>query len=455
MYVLVWLLCVCFVLDAKKPEEGLPVIPPYNLRSDERFTRYLPDRVRELTRIVKKDGIEKTCDEIRDDRDFESSLFILSVDEPVTLLAYSRQPEFFNKTASELQPLVFSEKTDKNSGPQVATIFAQLISTARKGDTYMPYEWHDPNNSHTQPQLAFVHMITVDEKSYVLGAMVPVNAVPDALVLSHRTKTLLARLKKNEFTQWVSLINNDSDPDLYFVVYRADYPYRWVAHGRNSSFINKSPAQVQKEMFGSCAGPDCDLSAIVKQFAKVAARGGGFLAHTYHARSEDPILLKFAYTLPFTYDKKKFFLALRYTPINFPDRLRTQLPEAVNHMISLISDIGFSNAISVAQKTNTPQLYVFVNEQEPPYKSFVQLERGVQTNAEEATKFAKKQRSGVDYQQLRAEMARFAQEEGGFFAYQYRAPKVGARLMLKVAYIKSVTVDDKDYTIGATYEKLN
>lgn len=451
MYVWLWFLLICVALDAKKPEEGFPVIPPYNLRSDERYTRYLPDRVRELTRIVKKDGIEKACDEIRDDRDFESSLFILSVDEPVTLLAYSRQPEFFNKTAPELQPLIFFEK----SGPQVSTIFAQLISTARKGDTYMPYEWRDFDNSHTKPQLAFVHMITVDGKSYVFGAVVPVNAVPDALVLSHRTKTLLARLKKNEFTQWLSLINNDSDPDLYFVVYRADYPYRWVAHGRNSSFINKSPAQVQKEMFGSCAGPDCDLSAIVKQFAKVAARGGGFLAHTYHARSEDPILLKFAYTLPFTYDKKKFFLALRYTPINFPDRLRTQLPEAVNTMISLISDVGFSNAISVAQKTNNSQLYVFVNEQEPPYKSFVQLERGVQTSAEEANNFAKKQKSDVDYQQLRADMARFAQEGGGFFAYQYRAPKIGAKALLKVAYVKSVTVDEKDYTIGATYEKLN
>jgi signal transduction histidine kinase len=428
------------------------VIPPFDLQSLECYTAYLPYRVHNLVDLIKKDGLSAAVDEILTDRDLESELFILSIEKPVKMIAYSRQPHFFGKTAQELQRLIFPKASADNT---VSVIFDRFISTAHKDCAYVPYEWRKLNTGTVVKQVAYVMSLALDQKEYVVGVTTTVTEVPDALVMSRRVKMMCDRLKGRTIEDFFSLINNDPDPQLYFFVLSQDYPYRWLAHGRNNKFIHRTGAQEQHELFAQCDDPECDLSAVIERLVEIAARGGGFSAYTFHSRKEDPILLRFAYVQPIEYNKKKLFLGTSYTPLGFPDRIRTQLPAAVNTTIELIKTVGLDNTLSVIKKTNTVQLYTFVFDVEPPYRSPAQLVMELETSASEATKYARKQKDfDTNYQQLRAGMVEYAKSGGGFYAYEYRQPKPGAPNKLKTAYIKMIAVDKKEYLIGATYDVL-
>jgi hypothetical protein len=429
-----------------------PIIPPYDLRTDARYTQYMPDRVKTLVRTIERDGLTAAVAGVEQDLDFESDVFILAVNKPVILLAYSRKPEVSNKKVTEFKDTFLF---DQHSEQTLEALYNLFIATARQGPTYLPYAADASSNNASVFHLAYVQLLNLENKQYVVGVTVQVASIPDVLILPQRVKTLLSYLKKDNFGEWVKLINNDPNSYIYFFVCSLDYPYRWLAHGHSNKFVTKRANEIEKELYGVCNEDACDVTKISKRLVRVAKHGGGFVAYAYHSRKEDPVRLRFVYVQPFRYQKKKLFLAVNYTSIDFPDNLRTALPEAVDNMINLIHDIGLPNAVSLAKKTNKPELYIFVLEQEPPYRSFVQLEPEIATNAEEATKFSRKQKGfTVNYQQLRMSMSNFVHEDSGFFAYVYHAPKAKAHTVLKTAYLKMITVDDKNYTIGATYEKL-
>jgi len=204
----------------------LPVVPPYDLRSPDRYVKYMPARLRSLQNHIKNYGISQAVLAIQNDRDLESFLFIIELGKTEKLLAYGRQKQFFNKTAQELQKLIFPNSTEPRQ--QIANIFDNLISTAYKGDTYRSFAWRLRLADKPQPQVAYVHLMDIDNKKYVIGVAVSVDIIPDYIILPHRVKTLLSRLKKNNFEQWLDLIINDREHELYFEIDTVDKPYRYI-----------------------------------------------------------------------------------------------------------------------------------------------------------------------------------------------------------------------------------
>ena len=455
MGILLFFILLVFSIDAQK-KYWLPVISPYNLKSDERYTKYLPARVKALRREINNNGLTQAINLIRDDRDLESYLFILSVDKPEKLLAYSRQPQLFDKTAAELQKLI-SSSPGLDSKYNVSVVFDRWISTARKGDTYIPYFWRFDNNESVDIQVAYVSLLNLDGGEYVVGAAVFVKSVPDHIVLPHRVKTMLAHFNGKNMDDFLKLIDNDPIKDLYFFINMEEPPYREIANGGSPELIGLTAEMEQKKLLPNCAEDACSFTKLYQRMAYQNKLGGGYVAYNWRALPTDPVKLEVAYIQPITYKKTKMIFGTGYTPFNFPERLITQLPQAVDNAIKLINEVGLDNTISMLKKTNNKKLYLFIIEQDSPYKSVLDIIGGLEASADVATVYAKKMvpEYAVDYVRFRGEMSRFAQEEGGFYAYEYKTPIPEVPDMLKIAYIKPFIFNGTNYFVGATYQTLD
>jgi len=84
-----------------------------DLSTDQAITEYLPSRLRELVHRIKQNGIEQTTQELETDPDLDSFLFIIQAQAPHRLIAYSRNPTWYNQTPQQLHQL-FKQKADVN-----------------------------------------------------------------------------------------------------------------------------------------------------------------------------------------------------------------------------------------------------------------------------------------------------------------------------------------------------
>jgi len=453
-----FLLFIIFAMDTEQ-KYWLPVIPPYDLQSDERYTLYLPARVNQLVQRVTEEGLQKTVNFItNDDRDLESFLFILSFDKPDckggNLLAYSRQKQFLNKTAAQLQKIIAPEK---NSVIQVQEIFDNLISTALKGDTYRAYCWRFNAQKKIKYQTAYVHLMEISGKKYVMGAAVFVEAVPEHIILPHRVQTVLNRLGPESFESWLNMLDNDCDRELYFFVDTVTQPYRWIAHGGNANFIGITEKEAQRMIFKSYTERDYNITVIWNDLERVARLGGGYSTYAWRARPEDPVKLKLSYLLPFSYKKTKLLVGTGYTPLGIPDKLLISLPEIVQETFKLISEVGLDNAIFAVRKKSSTDRYIFLVEQELPYRILAHFDLGLEgkTSTEATIYVHENEHVIIDYTKLFSGMVDFAKTGGGFYSYEYKNSDNNFMVIFKIAYIKPLNFKGKKYILGSTYVTLD
>jgi len=432
----------------------IPIKPHYNLQSDDRYLKYLPARVSELNKIINKSGLESALEYIRNDRDYESYLFILSAKEPFTLCAYSRTKQFFGKTAIELQKILFPTY-ETGSERDVAVIFNQWISTAHKGDTFIPYRWRLSAISSEITQVAYVSKIHINAHTYIIGATVSTPFVPNHIILPHRSQTILKRYKNNNIAGLFSYINNDLVKYLYFFAGTID-PMREIANGQNPGAIGQTPEMQQEDVFPDCKDESCDMMLVFKKAIYQAKRGGGFICYLWHSFINEPVAMKVAYIHPFLFKKSKLYIGSGYTPFNFPEHLKTELPQSVENVLKLIKEIGLENTASKQRKENNKKLYLFIIEQNIPYTSYLDLVPALETSAQEATVNAKKidPTCAINYTQFRGDMVHFIQHFSGWYAYEYKTPDPTIPSMLKIAYIKPFKYNGKKYVVGATYQTL-
>jgi hypothetical protein len=436
-------------------QSSIPYETPYNLQSDQAYTQYLPARVKVLVDVVTREGIDVAKETVRTDEDLDSYLFILSVEKPVKMLAYSRQQQFFDKTAQEIQQLIFPACASNTCNVQ--TTFDQWLSAARKGGTYVPYLWRLNPTDAQKYQVAYVQQVAYDGKLYVVGAALFVDEVPNHIILKHQVETVAHRIKKEGFEKGTELINNDPDPEYYFFMVTLDEPMRWIAHGRNSWLVSRTTDEAQRMLFPGCKTVACRLDIINARFKEVALHGGGYHAYLWRAKPTDPIKLKVAYVSPVSYNKIKVLVGTGATPPLIPDYVTTELPQKVDQTIVLLHDIGFDNALSAIKHDNTLRLYIFIAEQQPPYTIVAHVSPLFTGRRARDVRWLANNQSikGFDLEKLMTSQAAFSKTGGGFFAYDYPIDKPDAigKLKMKVAYIKPfTTADGKRYFVGATYE---
>ena len=300
----------------------------------------------------------------------------------------------------------------------------------------------------------------VGDKKYVIGVCVSVDIIPDYIILPHRVKTVLSRLKKDGFEQWLDLIINDREHELYFEIDTIDKPYRLIASGSGSESLGESDQGVQGIDFQTCTGDNCNKTLVWDSFSRIARHGGGYNIYLWRESEKDPIEFRLAYVCPFVHNKNKLYLYSDYTQPWLKDYVRTEFPVVVDRTLDLIKTIGLENTISSLRSTNNTRLYVFVFEAQFPYRTIENFESRLNgKTAQEATAYARKiSPYAVDYTKMLAEMADFARKVGGFYTYEYHEFKKYAPTKLKIAYLKPVTVVDglkkKEYIIGAKYVTL-
>jgi len=411
----------------------IPHFYRFNLHSDERYTKYLPERLGELKKICIKNGLDAALSFVRDDCDLESDLFIISLEKPEKLLVYSHQPQLNNKTAEELQNLIFSSPgLDKRC--DVSTIFKYLLSTAQKGDTYRPYFWRFNNKEDIKIQVAYVSLISHDNKNYIIGSAVFVKNVPDHIILPHRLQTGLAQLKKGGIKSLFNLMHNDPD-ELYYFAIQMEPPYRKVANGGNEKLAGFTAEMEEDMIFAQGIDRTVNMVKTFQELVHQARRGGGYVSYAWHIRPEEPVKIKVAYSLPFSYKKQKILLGTGYAPLGFPDSLRIALPNRVDQIIHLAKEVGLENTVSELKKNNTKKLYGFIIEANYPYRIVAHLyKKFVGKYASEITDDIRGKKNTTNFERVYSDMVRFIKTGGGYYAYEDQVAGEDSHI-LRLAYI--------------------
>lgn len=449
VFILVVFLCVCSFFDISKLTCKAK---SYNLALQDAFLTYLPDRLRSLVSYVKQHGISNSIKFVQEDRDLDSYLFILDAQVPYKLLAYSRTSKLVNKIAADVQKYLVDQKNSDTE--PVSLIFDSIISTAQKGDTFIAYKFQfDPDNP-LKYQVAYVHWFTYKSKNYVLGAALFVDEVPDYFIITHRVKTVAARIKKEGIEKIAPLLAYDQDPDNYFFISQRKYPYRQIVNGGTDKFLRKSAQELQQIVFPHCEDPViCDLSVWYQRIDKIILPGTGFYAYLWPA--ETGYSLKIGYMCPIDQDKHQYFLASGVRLRNVPKNLHEILSKRVDRYLALIDSIGLENAITVGHEENTPDAYVFITKLEPPYEQLLHLKREMEgksmSDAQAIWEAPYQNKKSVDYMAVMNQEFGIVRDGGGFYAYPWQSIEENPKTYLKVSFSKPFTYAGKSYYLGSGY----
>lgn len=425
----------------------------YQLETIDAYKYYLPQRLKSLITYVNQHGIDTASEWILHDDNLDSHLFIIEADKPYTLRAYSRNKQLFNKTAVQLQKELDPEMLENIN---VQRIFDQLVSTAKKCDTYVPYPWRLNKKDTTRYQVAYVHECSINGTVYILGATLFVQYVPVAFIVKHRAQTVAKRLQKEGLEDSLPLLAHDPDPDMYFFILQRRYPQRTILDGSSDEINLKTPEEIQALLYPVCVQSElCDLTYKYSRMEKIADSGGGFYVDI--VPSAGKLVAKISYAQPMVYKKDLYILGTGISFINVPQEKRESSIQEVNEVLELVKKIGLKNTISIVHKKNEEGAAIFIDELEPPYSFIVNVNRAVEGKTAYAFRTYTTQRCKEhdypDPYQVAIEVADFAKNGGGFHAYVALTKIDDNRYAprLKISYIKACTHDGRDYSVGSGF----
>lgn len=447
------LIVMLFVFYSRSIETELSVEHAYDLRSDFTFIKYLPKRLKKLERLFKNNFSIKEVQKILDaDTDKDSYFFILQAKEPYKFLATSGPLTWIiNKTISELQQEVFHDCTKPECS--VDRVIKQLVGTAYMGESYVPFMWRYKPTDQLSKQVAYV---TLYQASVVLGVGMRVDRIPHHLILSHRIKVLLKILKKDGLERLVNIINNNPDKTNQSLILSAQYPFRFIAHTENL-FILKTPQEVKQIIYPNCTDEICEIPKLVQNMISASHNKEDYFA--YITRNPSTITSKPVDNLmisaiqKFRYNGKEFILRTGYSPFDAPLDLIPKLTKRVRDVLKLIGEVGLENAVSIVNKENKPEAYLFIDEMDPPYKPLAHGYTQVLHAGRYETMTGKSKLSPFNFDIMKKVKSdiRHAQAGGGLVAGLWKKNKPNSPVMLKVTFLKPLYIRNKSYDLGTGY----
>jgi hypothetical protein len=366
------------------------------------------------------------------------------------MLSYSRTPAFSNKTPGELQKLIFP--SCHADACNIEQTFKHIISTAHKGTTYARYLWQADLEQSPQYQIAYVQLITENDKEYVLGAAIYHKWIADRIILPHRVNTILNRIKKEGLEKILPLLNDEIDPELFFFIISLKYPNRYIAHGKNKWLINKTPEEEQA-LYPPCADTLCNIRNIVNSLVAIARSGKGFHAYLFRPKPDKEPILKVVYVKKFIYNKHDYLIGTGYTPF-IPVEKINGLKTFVDHSLESIKIIGLDNTISEVKGMNSPERATFITQADPPYRYLAHADPKLNnlTTAEIQERFSSFKKFPINVTDLVKKISAIASNGGGFHTLEYpvnlEEPKPG--IATEIAYTMPFEYNKQKYFISTS-----
>jgi len=418
----------------------------YNLESREAIEKYLPERLKALISAIATNGLSVTIKHIIGDVDFDSFLFIFEADSPYRILAYSRKPTWTQKTPQELQQLLEGNCEAKKCVTQDSIM--RIINITRQMTGYTGYQWKTETQENPEHFIAYSHLITIDEKNYIIGATIHSDKAYAYIIMPHRIEQVLKRIKKEGLESIAKTLNKNLGRDYFFII-NQKYPYRFLAHREAWAGLTPKEATLQRDP--DCDRPACDVDAVVKILRKSLKKDGGFSVYPWiNKKGENPIL-KITYIKPFEYDKRKLFIGTGF-PADISLEKAQDLQKFVQNGIKFINEVGLENAISAAKKLNKPERYLFIMEIDPPQKFILHVDPNYDqhTPTEIQAYINSLGKADVSITELCSNLAEHTKNGGGFAGFKFliNTQKPQAGVTLKVYYTELLNYQGKKYVIG-------
>lgn len=444
-------LCMFFLLGVNQVNSfDLSVKRSYDIRSDYAFSEYLPKRLKKFKRLLEcKDSLAQVQQVLEQDPDKESYFFVLTCDEPATFLATSFGDFVIKKKPAQMQIDIFGD--DKDCFSRVKTICTQMVATARKGASYLPFRWRWRATDSLGSHVAFVDNFSCRHGNFVIGVGMQVTRIPHYLILKHRVDVLLKYFKKNGFVALADLINTDADQNGFAYIISMEAPNRMIACGSHHELILKTPAQIQQVFDPWCAVRHCDVfKRVHHQVMAARSRDGYSVYFEPDISCANEVKAKIGYVARIKYCGKHFLLGCGYVPFDMPAGMIGYLKKRVTDSQELINEIGLDNAVSVLNKENTPDSYVFIEQVTPPYHVLAHgyaewTKRGIFSEKSSLSPIV------IDTKKLYAQEAVLAKEGGGFMTFLWKKDARQAPVALKVIYLMPLYVKERLYVVGTGY----
>jgi|GEM_PF-1734944 len=338
------------------------------------ITQYLPARLKNLKKLILAEGINNAVETLKNDPDIDSYLFIIDNSEPYRLVAYSRHPELFNKTLSELHQII--EVDSKSNEYCVEKALKDIVAIAQQIKTYTGYRWKTSAKDKLQYFVAYSTSVTLNNSTYTIGATIPTTKTYTDIVIVHRVEQVLKRIKK-EGIKHIALTINTNLISSYFFIQSNQYPYRFIVH--REPWTGLDPKGATKLRDPNCNRPECDVvqsarilrqSLTLKQYSK---KEGCFGVYPWINKVGEEPILKITYIKPFEFQKKQFFVGTGLAAdISLKDA--RDLQNLVKNCVKYIKEVGLENTISAAKKSNKAERYLFIIETKRPYKFALHLD---------------------------------------------------------------------------------
>lgn len=424
---------------------GLP--HHYNLKTTQAIKNYLPTRLKALQKEISRSGIQAAIQTLATDPDLDSFLFIIDAEKPHRILAYSRTPDFTQKTPDELQQLLAPQCN--SSVCSIKNSIDQIASIAQKITTYTAY-WWPTNTSELQHYMAYASMVVADKKNYIIGVTMPYPRAEVHIVLPHRINQVLALIKKDGLEKMISTINKDLDYGYFFVI-DLDYPHRFLTH--REPWAGLTPEQARDSYSPNCTNQDCDVAYISKGLVATAREyKEGFYIYLWKNKPTAPATLKIAYVKSFEYKGKKYLLGTGL-PADIPGDQAKDIMQFVDDGIAMVKEIGLDNAISAIKRLNKSEKYLFIGFVKPPYKFILHASPYFddKTSAQGQAYLSAHGQNAINVDSVFKKIGSTAQKGGGFLAYEWfeDAQSPQSAITLKVAYTKPFTFNGIEYTMSS------
>ena len=419
----------------------------YDLQSDDAITEYLPARLKQLKSQIKSQGIKQAIEQIKNDPELDSYLFILEDKAPYRVLAYSRHPEWYNKTPEELHQLL---PDDLKQTINLKSNILSIVKSAITIESYLQYQWL-PDIMGNHEQTTFFETIKINNTSYVIGAALYSDRAFGHIIIPYNVNALIKQIKQRGLDETVKLITADPTTMRYFYIVDAAYPYRYIAYGNRPELINKTPLE-QEYLDDPTLTQYNTYIKIEEELAQVAHQGG-FHAYLWKFPGSMQERIRIAYAKTFEIGRKKYTAVNGYRLMISTEKIQ-HMKQRLDQAYNLNQTIGLENMISALKQTNKPDDYIFVVDAEPPYTYI--LHPSIYYNQKTAPEVqlylnqVSKKFHLVPFAPKAAELAR---KGGGIlvdtFFVNIDDPTEG--IGLKVSFVKPFTINKNLYYLSSGY----
>lgn len=273
----------------------------------------LPHRINTMLKRIKKEGLEPALDFIIKDPDPEMYYFVVSMKYPNRMLAQGAHSEYLTNTTPEEEQAFYPPCTQRLCNVRLLTNHLLDVALSKQGEGFQPYVLSKSDNIATTLKITYVKKFVYNKRKYFLasGHLTPVSA-QDVQRMEDTVNDAIKRIRSIGLDNAVSELKKQNRPHSFLFINEAQPPYRYLLHA-NPEFNNFTADEVNQYYHKKFKQFPLNVIELVQKISNFAQQGGGLHALEYLVNPDEPQegkSLEIAYTLPFEYNGKKYFISL-------------------------------------------------------------------------------------------------------------------------------------------------